>query len=146
MKSFPNPTQQGVGQIARYDFMSGRRLLKVRAVAPTNSPVKKLKAFQSLICLFASMPCGQSRLIWQHTDLDQYWARPDHRQIVKVLPPGSRYDAGLLIGTRLLNLHQFTPAPAPHAKLGQYPCGMVIGDDKVILKDPKTKVHPVLIL
>ena len=95
------------------------------------------------------MPRGQSRLIWQHTDLDQYWPRPDHRQIVKVLarlPPGSRYDAGLLIGTRLLNLHQFTPAPAPHAKLGQYLCGMVNGDDKVILKDPKTRVHPVLIL
>ena len=93
------------------------------------------------------MPRGQSRLIWQHTDLDQYWARPDHRQIVKVLgrlAPGSRYDAGLLIGTRLLNLHQFTPAPAPHAKLGQYLCGMVM--IKVLQEDPKTRDHPVLIL
>ena len=33
---------------------------------------EKLKAFQWLICLFASMPRGQSRLIWMHTDLD-YW-------------------------------------------------------------------------
>ena len=80
----------------------------------------QLKAFHSLRCLFAIMACGQ------RCGCIAYWsgvlaARPDHGQIVKRLPPRSRYDAGLLIGTRLLNLHQFTPSP-----LRKHLCGMAM--------------------
>ena len=79
-----------------------------------------------------------------HTDLD-FWPRPDHRRIVKVLdrlPPGSRYDASLLIGTRLLNLQQFTPIPNPHAKLGKDMCGMVM--IKTLKNNPKHKSDTVV--